>query len=208
MSVAELMEWNKAHHRDDRLTMTLGMHCAPLLMKDKISNIITIDIRDFSDMKRLLKNTGISYRLLKSRGEKMILFLYRKTDLLNYLMRSDVYRFLLEEGYDGVMLPEHLINQLAKRIFFYGNGDIAFPHEIGVFLGYPLGDVRGFIENMGKNSLYSGYWKVYENVDATKALFERFEYDRTYVIHKIVSGYTLTELMDELEQEKSQARVS
>ena len=38
-----------------------------------------------------------------------------------------------------------------------------FPHEIGLFLGYPLGDVIGFIDNGGKNSRCTGCWKVYCN---------------------------------------------
>lgn len=37
-----------------------------------------------------------------------------------------------------------------------------FPHEMGLLLGYPPEDVKGFIHNQGKNYLYSGYWKVYD----------------------------------------------
>ncbi len=32
-----------------------------------------------------------------------------------------------------------------------------FPHEMGLLLGYPVEDVVGFMENNGKNYLYSGY---------------------------------------------------
>ena len=39
-----------------------------------------------------------------------------------------------------------------------------FPHEMGLLLGYPIEDVRGFIEHNGCGCLYSGYWKVYRNV--------------------------------------------
>ena len=40
-------------------------------------------------------------------------------------------------------------------------GGCSFPHEIGLFLGYPFDDVMGFIENRGENFLCSGCWKVY-----------------------------------------------
>ena len=38
-----------------------------------------------------------------------------------------------------------------------------FPHEVGLFLGYPLDDVTGFIEQKGKNYKCCGIWKVYGN---------------------------------------------
>ena len=46
-----------------------------------------------------------------------------------------------------------------------------FPHEIGIFLGYPLEDVIGFIENKGKNPKCSGCWKVYCNPQEAEKMF-------------------------------------
>ncbi|MCR5546065.1 MAG: DUF3793 family protein [Lachnospiraceae bacterium] len=200
MSITEIMEWNLQTNQDERLTLMIGMHCAPLLMRSKISNIMTIDKCDFAGIRKILNETDICYRLLKSRGSKLILFLYREQDFISYLSLPDVHSFLVSLGYETKVNPMHLLNQLAKKIFFYGNGEIAFPHEIGIFLGYPLCDVKGFIDNLGQNSLYSGYWKVYKNVAETKALFQRFEDDKEFVVHKIISGYTLSELLLELNE--------
>jgi hypothetical protein len=52
--------------------------------------------------------------------------------------------------------------------------DMKFPHEIGVFLGYPLQDVKGFIENNGRNSKYTGLWKVYGDKAASIRMFEKY----------------------------------
>ncbi|MCR5396291.1 MAG: DUF3793 family protein [Lachnospiraceae bacterium] len=197
MSITEIMEWNLQKNQKERLTLMIGMHCAPLLMRSKISNIMTIDKCDFAGIRNILQETDISYRLLKARDNKLILFLYREQDFIFYLSQPDVHEFLIRLGYEAKIDPMHLLNQLAKRIFFYGNGEIAFPHEIGIFLGYPLCDVKGFMEHLGQNSLYSGYWKVYENVENTKALFLQFEEEKEAVVHKIISGYTLKELLDE-----------
>ena len=49
-----------------------------------------------------------------------------------------------------------------------------FPHEVGLFLGYPPEDVKGFIELGGRQSKASGYWKVYGDVDRAQKQFERF----------------------------------
>jgi len=50
-----------------------------------------------------------------------------------------------------------------------------FPHEIGLFLGYPLEDVRGFIENAGQNCKCTGCWKVYCNECETVKLFMKYK---------------------------------
>ena len=50
-----------------------------------------------------------------------------------------------------------LLEQLSYRL----RTQPEFPHEIGVFLGYPLRDVIGFIENHGRNFTCCGFWKSY-----------------------------------------------
>lgn len=50
-----------------------------------------------------------------------------------------------------------------------------FPHEVGLFLGYPPEDVRGFIENRASGFKLIGCWKVYGDVDAARKKFESFE---------------------------------
>ncbi|MCR5639901.1 MAG: DUF3793 family protein [Lachnospiraceae bacterium] len=195
MSITEIMEWSSTHDGEKRLMLMLGMHCAPMLCGSKISNIMTISKNDFAGIRALLQGTGISYRLLKSRGDRLILFLYREQAFRAYLSQDDICSFISEYGYDVSKkdTTAHL-NHLAKRVFFYDNGEIAFPHEIGIFLGYPIEDVRGFVENNGQNYEYSGYWKVYDNVDSRKRLFARFEADRDFVVRSIIHGKTIREI--------------
>lgn len=50
-----------------------------------------------------------------------------------------------------------------------------FPHEIGLFLGYPLGDVEGFIRNRGQNCKCAGCWKVYCNELEAQKRFARIQ---------------------------------
>ena len=60
-----------------------------------------------------------------------------------------------------------------------------FPHEIGLLLGYPFEDVIGFIENEGRNYLYSGYWKVYKNKEEKCKLFNLYNQTRLkYLVAK------------------------
>ena len=66
-----------------------------------------------------------------------------------------------------------------------------FPHEIGLFLGYPYEDVIGFIKNKGKNYTYCGYWKTYGDPEISKKKFQQFqkcvfEYKRMYEKGKVI----------------------
>ena len=67
--------------------------------------------------------------------------------------------------------PEDALKLLQSKL----QAQEEFPHEIGIFLGYPLGDVIGFIKNAGQNCKCVGCWKVYCNeCEAIKA-FARFK---------------------------------
>ena len=48
-----------------------------------------------------------------------------------------------------------------------------FPHEIGVFLGYPLEDVVGFIRHRGKCFTCCGCWKSYGDPAAARQHFDQ-----------------------------------
>ena len=61
--------------------------------------------------------------------------------------------------------------ELVRRL----NMDDVFPHEIGLFLGYPSEDVEGFICNGAKNAKCVGTWKVYGDENAAKRKFEQYK---------------------------------
>lgn len=69
-----------------------------------------------------------------------------------------------------------------------------FPHEIGIFLGYPLGDVIGFIDNAGKNSRCTGCWKVYCNECEAIRTFARFDKCRAVYQKMWANGRSIVQL--------------
>ena len=71
-------------------------------------------------------------------------------------------------------LDEKLL-RLQHRFAEYKEGRQPFPHEMGVFLGYPLGDVIGFIKNAGQNCKCVGCWKVYCNECEAERTFARYK---------------------------------
>lgn len=129
-----------------------------------------------------LNPTGLSLRLLLERQETgfLIVYLYRRNQLKQTLFDRACQRFLIENGYqihriqtlsddDLDVLLDDLLAQLARRLRTRTQSD--FPHEIGLFLGYPLQDVIGFIQNHGQNFTCSGFWKSYSDPVEMQARF-------------------------------------
>ena len=65
---------------------------------------------------------------------------------------------------------------------------------IGVFLGYPLEDVVGFVANKGKNYTFCGYWKCYGDPAAAQKTFERFRKCTEVYLRCFQSGTPITRL--------------
>ena len=125
-----------------------------------------------------LYDCGVRIELLARRKSGVLLYVYRPDLLRRDLSRPEVASFLAQEGYDTGSLAA-CIELLHKRICGTDlqstlSGSCEFPHEIGLFLGYPFEDVMGFIENKGENYLCSGCWKVYGNTQQAMTTFGRY----------------------------------
>ena len=51
----------------------------------------------------------------------------------------------------------------------------SFPHEIGLFLGYPPEDVEGFINNHAGGCKICGAWKVYGDAESARKKFDSYK---------------------------------
>lgn len=174
------------------IELQLVMQCSPLIAGLKISNLLIVSDSDERAVRAILAKTGIScYRLWKS-NHKMTYLLFRREQLKSFLECQEVSELLVKEGYRDFEFGK-LLNVFQKRYAAFLSGQQTFPHEMGLFLGYPPEDVKGFTENEGKNFLYAGYWKVYENKEEKMSLFEKFENARTVLLNLIAQGFTLHE---------------
>ena len=70
-----------------------------------------------------------------------------------------------------------------------------FPHEIGVFLGYPLEDVKAFIRFRGAGYKVCGDWKVYGNQASAMHAFHCFRMCRDYCHAQLNKGKSLESLV-------------
>lgn len=121
---------------------------------------------------RELAPFGIAVRILKTcpRTGDSLIYLYRAGWLRKILTEPANLGFLARMGYALDQGCSGLLEQLSARLCL----ERAFPHEIGVFLGYPLEDVVGFIENQGRNYTCCGYWKAYGDPAEARHRFAQY----------------------------------
>ena len=70
-----------------------------------------------------------------------------------------------------------------------------FPHEVGLFLGYPPEDVLGFVRNRAKNYKTVGLWKVYGDTQMAQRQFEACRKCTEESISRFKSGASLEQLI-------------
>ena len=152
-------------------------HCSPTLASLKTASLFTIEFSHREELDEILRiwNTrlsdkGIAMVKLREKNNRALIYVFRKSNLLRDLSCPKIRSFLLESGYDGSDINAAL-STLRSHIVCFDE----FPHEIGLFLGYPVGDVIGFIRNKGRNCKYCGCWKVYGNESEAMKTFARFK---------------------------------
>lgn len=148
-------------------------HCAPTLANLKTASLFRClcpGRQELDAWRQLLGEKGVELTLLSCDGTHALVYVYRPARLQADLQRPGAAGLLRPYGYSSTEVRPAL-DRLRQRLAA-GEG---FPHEIGVFLGYPLGDVAGFIRNQGKNCRCMGCWKVYCNECEAKRTFARLK---------------------------------
>ena len=122
----------------------------------------------------LIRGFGVDAVTLSSRendrDSSALILMYERELLRRALFTREALRILAPLGY-GRCVPcvESCLGRLAERF------EECFPHEVGIFLGYPPEDVDGFMRDGGKKPLASGYWKVYGDVGQARKTFRMFK---------------------------------
>ena len=178
----------------------LARQCAPTFIGLKAASLVAFQKDRFDDLDAQLANYepcfachGISvFRLLDEESRALVLF-YR-VDALDAVLRRREARMLLRRyGYRPSDSLTAMLERLRQRV--QPKPGESFPHEIGLFLGYPPHDVRGFIEHKGRGFLCCGFWKVYADADASRALFKRYADCTARFCTRLASGVPMADLL-------------
>ena len=174
----------------------LVLQCAPTLASLKTGNLFSIDYSSMKDLERdislwssYLESKGIKIFILKYTKSIALIYVYRESALKKDMNRSDISDYLMNYGYNIKN-----INQILKKLQNRLMTSEDFPHEIGLFLSYPLEDVTGFICNKGKNCTHCGYWKVYGNKEESVKKFQRYDKCRDIYLKLWSNGRSVLQL--------------
>lgn len=175
----------------------LANHCAPALTGIKASNLVSCQKKDFPsfqvtlwEYQQALSSTDIRFCVLCECSQRYLLLVYREKHLAKQLFQPEVQQLLLQDGYPLCKDVQCLLQHLSFR--FSQSAD--FPHEIGLFLGYPVEDVIGFQTHKGKDFQLCGYWKVYNNPEYAQNLFHRFDQCRNALCRRVQQGHSIIKM--------------
>lgn len=169
-------------------------YCAPTLAGIKSANLFNYRFvskrktaTELKEVNRKLNERGVYVEALLWRENSVLIYTYRKSHLAGDLQKAGVGELLAKYGYKEITL-EACIKRLKQRLFQYD----CFPHEIGVFLGYPLEDVIGFIK--GQECKYCGLWKVYCNEGEKIKLFEKIQKCTRIYLQVFAEGRSISQM--------------
>lgn len=152
------------------------LHGAPTLAGLKPASLFTCHKKEYPNLNadlaylnEKLESRNICFHIVASRPTYHLVLLCDQRLLWAHLQHKDRKAFLASYGYPIQSLDE-AINQLKCRM-----EHTDFPHEVGIFLGYPLEDVKSFIEENGKNYKDIGYWKVYHDEHKAHEIFQAYQ---------------------------------
>lgn len=167
-------------------------HCAPTLANLKTGSLFVCPITDrpsfFSSLRslnELLVPKGLRALPLRIREYSALVYLYRPSRLKKDLEDPAAIKILQDHGYScyGKCLPK-----LIERV----RASEEFPHEIGLFLGYPPEDVQGFLEH--RPCKCSGCWKVYGDENKAKKTFDLYKKCERVYCQQLARGINIKRL--------------
>lgn len=171
-------------------------HCAPTLAGLKSANLFNYRFispeyarKELDEANQKLNMRGVYVEDLSWTKEMVLIYTYRKSHLEKELQQEKVQELLKEYGYTDFSV-EACLQHVKNRLDTYE----CFPHEIGVFLGYPIEDVIGFINNKGKNCKCCGVWKVYCNEREKQLMFEKLKKCTMIYLRVFAEGRSITQM--------------
>lgn len=143
------------------------------LKKNKKEYLIWIKHKE-----NFLNKIDLKYIVLRENEDAIILLIYSKNKLKEIIEKVEVVEFLTNLGYKIKGNIDITLNSLVCRYKKFH-----CPHELGIFLGIPLDDVKDFIECSDKKCLLCGYWKVFNNFDSAIEIFDSYNKAREIVLN-------------------------
>ena len=141
----------------------------------------------------ICRESGLSARMLYEKNGMFSLLIYNRRHLEMKAGSPKSREILDTYGYPASCGADELLSRLTER-----SAGCRFPHEIGVFLGYPPDDVISFIEKKGRNYLCCRYWKVYHDEVKAEEIFRRIDDAKSEAVSLIIRKIPLKAAAEKL----------
>ncbi|WP_099202998.1 DUF3793 family protein [Miniphocaeibacter massiliensis] len=179
-------------------------HCAPTLCGVKIANLISVPLKDIElidiqSVNKLINKHNMHLYLLRKNSKSMLLYIFNISDLTKRLKKNNVKDFL-----DKYYYPLNSVFDILEHLKFRINSNKEFPHEIGIFLDYPLSDIESYILNRGKNFIFVGTWKVYNDIEFALKRFNSFKLCNLYCKYYFDIGLNIEDIINKYKGEKNE----
>ncbi|MBQ8927282.1 MAG: DUF3793 family protein [Oscillospiraceae bacterium] len=173
----------------------LVRHCSPTLAGLKTGSLFGCRFDspealrcDVCALNRMLSDKGLRVLPLQYRSGRALIYVFRPERLRRELGDEAHSRLLERMGYPCAAPMGKCLSRLMERL----RETEEFPHEIGLFLGYPPEDVQGFIEK--RACKITGYWKVYGDTGRALQTFASYRRCTDIYLKKWKSGASLRRL--------------
>ena len=166
--------------------VTRNVVLTPAEIKGMTDEELTAEIRRLNS---ILSCKGLRVLPLKYKDGRALIYIYRPAQLENDLSGELSCRLLRRSGYSQAGCMQ-CIRELVRRL----GTSKDFPHEIGLFLGYPPEDVDGFIEHGARDCKCVGTWKVYGDEAKARRTFARYKKCTELYLRQLRRGSTLEKL--------------
>lgn len=189
------------------IEMQLALQCAPVIADLKCANLLNLSRNRIAEVQAVLDGSGLSAVVLCETKERTASLVFREEELGEVLSDERARRLLRRFGYRRFSTRD-AIWVFAARYRRYLSGEGAFPHEIGVLLGYPLEDVEGFIRYRGQHYLYAGYWKVYRDAPEKIRMFRKIEEEKDKMVRILAKGIPMERILTAYEARRTMRRAA
>ncbi|MGP1348954.1 MAG: DUF3793 family protein [Stomatobaculum sp.] len=183
-------------------------HCSPTLAGLKTGSLFAAPYRNRAEIDREIRalNAVLTHKRLRAvavrHAEKFVLiYLYRPDYLKRDLEQSEAEGILRGLGYSCGSISR-CVAELGRQLRVREQ----FPHEIGLFLGYPPEDVRGFMQSPHQGYKCIGYWKVYGDAERAQRTFRVYRHCTKVYAERIRRGSSLEQLIVQTDRRKGEAR--
>ena len=165
-----------SYKRNDDFIGWLVEILGPVLMGSKPAELLSFPKHEKQLLKKIKdieKHIGeckrITYRMFINKNDSIKILFYNPKTLDESLRNFSNMKFLQTLGYPKQYDLDVYLNMIVDKM---SEGSI--PHEIGVFLGYPLKDIIGFIGHPALKLTKINGWRVYGDPTISDQRFNEF----------------------------------